>query len=105
MITVTLPSTWHFDPKMMRLIIREFARWANPVGGATLVSKLEKQLCDGPGCLDEETYVIFSKWYHTDGAYKSAEHVAQAISLMVYGRIIERHESTIRPPYPRRAVA
>jgi hypothetical protein len=83
--------TYYFEPEMIRLMLVEFRRYADRVGGGTLADKMERQLCDEPGrCLDEETFAIFSKWCHTDGAYKGAMHVAQAISLMIYGRIIAR---------------
>jgi hypothetical protein len=58
---------------------------------------MERQLCDGPGYLDEETFRVYSKWCHTGGGFKGAEPVAQAISLIVYGRIIARIEDAPRP--------
>jgi hypothetical protein len=100
---ITLPRARYFDREMMRLLVREFARWAGPVDGGSLAVKLERQLCDGDGELDKETFVIFSKWNHTSGRYQSAEPIAQAISLIVYGHIIERHPSTLVVPSPRRS--
>jgi len=84
------PIRWRreFNRELVRMMLHELKK-AN-ADAVSLCARMGKQLCNGPGELDSETCVKFSKWCHMGGVYTKAQRIARAISCLLYGDIIRR---------------
>src|SRR5215475_12552974 len=89
-----LPRQKNYNRSLVCHLIRAFAltkHSGNPKVVRNLARRMEAELC-GNFMLTEATYHQFSKWCHTACSYSEGMAIARAISLVVFGRVIERFD-------------
>src|SRR5262250_3440236 len=73
------PIRWRreFNRELVRMMLYELKK--AKADAASLCARMGEQLCNGPGELDSETCVNFSKWLFGWASYHPASHLGASV--------------------------
>ena len=84
-----------YNREVVRELIRAFEMTENsghPAVVPNFANNLENALCGEHYMMTEELFDQISRWCHTGGGYVEGMAVMRAISVVVYGHVIQRFD-------------
>ena len=82
-----------FDRQQLAVLFSSFRRVVAREQDKSLANRLEQELLRGdPPAVQRQTFLRLARWCKTGGIYQYGMEVARKISLLLFGRILDRIE-------------
>jgi len=87
------PLRADFDRAKLERLLKEFEDAVKREGDKKLAMELRVQFLQlNPAMLTRETFKRLARWCKTDGIYGDGMMIAQRISELLFGRIVDRRQ-------------
>jgi hypothetical protein len=82
-----------FDRERLAVLLMGFRRVVVREQDKSLANRLEEELLGGDfPAIQTKTFLRLAKWCKTEGIYQDGMGVAREISLLLFGRILDREQ-------------